>query len=425
MDAQEHRCRAYCTYRDIPEDEIVILSDGGFSGGNIDRPAFQEFLKDCSNGVYERLIIYKLDRISRSIADFSKLLEFFIQNNIEIVSVSENLDLSTSVGALIAKILVVFAEYERELDIERTNEAIIAMIKQKLYPFGGRKLALGYKKENKKLVVDEREKPIYNDLKETFFKTKSLNQTYVDMLLKYPKEHWSVAKVTQALKNPIYLGGLMFKDEWYPDTHEPLLTQKEYDKIQKLMKEQSRERKHIYLYKGLVYCSKCNSLMICRCAYNKNGHLYLYYTCTHCHRSISEIKVSEQIKFVDLAIQSNPIIVQDIKKEYQTKLNQLQRQYTTLTTKQNEMIEAYMHDELTKSQYIEVCKKIDKDKAPIKKEINKINRDIKLRSEETFKGSSDTNKYLLIHKAVDKIYWDFTSQRIQKIIYQKDKDTDS
>lgn len=230
LDAQKDRCLAYCQYRGIHEKQIEIITDGGFSGGNVERPGFKAIMQSCKIGIYERIIIYKLDRISRSIADFSQMLKFFSENDVQLVSVSENLDLSSTVGSLIAKILIVFAEYERQLDIDRTIEAIKAMLNQKLYPFGGRKPPLGYIRKDNHLYVNTEEQLIYNHIVNTFLETKSIIQTCADLACAYPKYTWSSAGISKLLKNKVYLGGVEFQNEFYADLHTPLITQEKCEK---------------------------------------------------------------------------------------------------------------------------------------------------------------------------------------------------
>lgn len=415
MDAQQERCIAYCKYRGIPNELINIIADGGYSGGNIERPAFQKFLHDCENNIYERIIIYKLDRISRSVADFCKVLDFLIKNDVELISVSENLDLSTAVGSLIAKILVVFAEYERKLDIERTNEAIIAMLNQGYYPFGGKIMTLGYEKKDRTLIVNEEQKLVYFDLITTFFETKSISQTYVEMLLKHPEIKWTMNKISYILRNKIYLGGVQFKNKWYPNLHQPLISQTEFDKIQTLLASHAKDRKYIYLLKGLMFCAECGEPMSATCAHNHQGRVYLYYYCKKCKKSINEKKVLAEISAKQLANCVDTMTKQEADKE----MKNLTRKLNSLTQKQNELFNEWVQDKISWQFYVKSYTAIEKEKRPFKRSLDKTERLVQEELLENFNKSLKENQYVVLHKGIKEIKWSFAQQKIKEIIYLK------
>lgn len=370
-------------------------------------------MHDCEQGIYERIIIYKLDRISRSVADFCEVLDFLIKNDVELVSVSENLDLSTTVGSLIAKILVVFAEYERQLDIERTNEAIIAMLNQGFYPFGGKVMTLGYEKKGKILIVNQEEKLVYQDLIATFFDTKSISQTYVEMLLKHPEIKWTMNKISSILRNKTYLGGVQFKNKWYPNLHQPLISQVEFDKIQTILASHSTSRKYIYLLKGLVYCSDCGNLMNATCAYNHQGKPYLYYHCKKCNKSINENKLLENISTKNLIYCMDIIVDQKPSSELTT----LTKKLNELTTKQNELLTEWIQNRISVKLYIEGCKALEKERKLLKKCLSRAEYLMQVSQFETFKKTPKHNKYLILHRAIDKIEWSFKDKKIISITY--------
>ena len=368
-------------------------------------------MRDVENGIYERIIIYKLDRISRSIVDFTQLIKFLSDRSIELVSVSESLDLSTAVGEKIAKILIVFAEYERQLIIERTVESIKTMLTQGLYPFGGVHYTLGYQKVDKKLVVNLTDKLVYEDLKNTYLLVKSTPQTYAEMLLRHPEHKWSINKILTILKNKTYLGGVQFKDTFYPNLHEPLITQEEFDKIQELLSHHNTERKHIYMFRGIIYCSKCGRLLSGTCAYNHRKKLYLYYECSNCHHSISENKIMEQITFDEIKKNTNPIL----NKEHQQKIDSLNKEIYRLNMKQRDIFEGYFNNELSRTDYTNTVKMINSKKNPLLKSIRRLK---KLQEKEllsNFTGNNITNRFLFIQKSIERIEWDFEKKKITKI----------
>ncbi len=410
LDAQEERCRGYCIYKGIPNDLIDIFIDGGYSGGNTDRPSFEKMMQGIEDGIYERVIIYKLDRISRSIIDFSKILKYFSERGIELVSVSESLDLSTAIGEMIAKILVVFAEYERQLVIERTVESFKAMLTQGLYPFGG-KSPLGYIRIDKKLIVDPKDKLVYQDLKNTYLEVKSISQTYSEMILRHPEYKWSEDRILGILKNKVYLGGVEFRGEWYPNLHEPLITQDEYDRIIKLFGRHNTERKHIYMLRGIIYCANCGRPMSATCAYNHSQKLYLYYECKHCHHSVSENKVMEQIKFDDIKNKAKPVM----NEEFHIKIDGLNKEINRLNMKQKDIFDGYMNDELSRTDYTSTVSMISAKKKPLIKSIKRLEKIQENEWLSKFTTTNTTNRFLLIHKSIEYVSWDFEENQIAEI----------
>src|SRR6201986_4111393 len=127
--------------------------DGGFSGGNTDRPALQRLLEDIRAGKIDIIVVYKVDRLTRSLADFAKLVELFDQHKVSFVSVTQQFNTTTSMGRLTLNVLLSFAQFEREVTGERIRDKIAASKKRGLWVGGV--VPLGYEVKDKKLVVNE------------------------------------------------------------------------------------------------------------------------------------------------------------------------------------------------------------------------------------------------------------------------------
>src|SRR3989338_1174915 len=148
--------------------------DGGFTGANIDRPALKKLIDDIKDGQVDCVVVYKVDRLSRSLLDFVQLLEFFEKNNVAFVSVTQAFNTNTSMGRLTLNILLSFAQFEREIISERTRDKMAAARKKGKW-LGGRP-ALGYNldKENHKIVINEPEAKIIREMFDLYIKERSV-----------------------------------------------------------------------------------------------------------------------------------------------------------------------------------------------------------------------------------------------------------
>ena len=156
LDAQREAAAAYILSQKHEGWEMVDdrYDDGGFSGGNTDRPALQRLLGDIEGGKVDIVVVYKVDRLTRSLADFAKLVELFDQNDASFVAVTQQFNTTTSMGRLTLNILLSFAQFEREVTSERIRDKF-ALAKQKGMWMGGR-TALGYDVKDRKLVINKK-----------------------------------------------------------------------------------------------------------------------------------------------------------------------------------------------------------------------------------------------------------------------------
>ena len=157
LDAQREACEAYIKSQ-MHEGWVLIkkeYNDGGYSGGTMNRPAFQELLTDIEEDKVDIVVVYKVDRLTRSLMDFSKIIDVFDKHGTSFVSITQQFNTTTSMGRLTLNILLSFAQFEREVTGERIRDKIAASKRKGMWMSGCP--PLGYKKENKKLVVEEKE----------------------------------------------------------------------------------------------------------------------------------------------------------------------------------------------------------------------------------------------------------------------------
>ena len=157
LDAQRDACAAYITSQKhegwVPVDKHY--DDGGFSGGSLDRPALQALFSDLANGEVDIIVVYKVDRLTRSLADFAKLTELFDKHQVSFVAVTQQFNTSTSMGRLTLNVLLSFAQFEREFAGERIRDKIAASKRRGMW-MGGLP-PLGYDAKDKKIIVNEQE----------------------------------------------------------------------------------------------------------------------------------------------------------------------------------------------------------------------------------------------------------------------------
>ena len=155
-ETQIEHCRAMLRVDDRDE-EIISIVDNGFSGGNVNRDGFQRMMHLIGQGKIRKVIVYKIDRISRSLSDFMEMTKLFARYNVSIVSVTQQIDTSSSMGRMIVNLLMSFAQYEREMTSDRVRDKMAASRKHGIWTGGI--IPYGYKSENRKLVVDPERAP--------------------------------------------------------------------------------------------------------------------------------------------------------------------------------------------------------------------------------------------------------------------------
>ncbi len=269
--------------------------DGGFSGANIERPAMRRLLADIKAGKVDVVVVYKVDRLSRSLLDFARLMEVFERQDVSFVSVTQQFNTATSMGRLVLNVLLSFAQFEREMIAERTRDKIAAARRRGKWTGGP--VPLGYQVKDKKLVVDELEAVVVREIFDLYDAHRSalavaraLNDTG-----RRTKRHraqngnvreareWSKDGVLRVLKNPIYAGYMPYGDELHEGEHAPLIDRDRWHQVQAAMDgrrraRRSRPRNPEYLLRGILRCACCGGAMT-PASTRKGGSTYRYYRC--------------------------------------------------------------------------------------------------------------------------------------------------
>ena len=278
------RSQAYQGWEIIP----THYDDGGFSGGSLKRPALQQLLNDVEAGLIDMIVVYKIDRLTRSLVDFSKLVEVFDANNCSFVSVTQNFNTYDSMGRLTLNVLLSFAQFEREVITERIRDKVSASKKKGMW-MGGI-LPLGYDSYNKKLVINEDEAQIVRLAFEKYLVLRSeiavaewLNENGYTTMNKGNNSKFTHMRISKMLKNVLYVGKIPHKQNIYDGQHQAIISQEIFDEVQNIKSKNrigrlapSRFIEHSLL-KGFIYCDCCQSAMVSTKS-NKKNKVYEYYT---------------------------------------------------------------------------------------------------------------------------------------------------
>lgn len=266
IEEQTARLEAYCSAKGWTLLHTYI--DGGYSGGNTDRPALQEMLRAIKENKIDAVVVYKLDRLSRSQKDTLTLIEDeLLANGTDFVSINENFDTSTPFGKAMIGILSVFAQLEKDQITERFTMGRIGRGKAG-YFHGGGNAPTGYDYKNGQLIINEYEKIQVQEVFSLFLSGKSINYIYKYLNEKYTTK-WSSTKVWNVLKNSIYIGKVHFLKQEYDGLHEAIIDKTTFQAANRLLNSSARENRKTtsqknpfragYLLSGLVFCGRCGA----------------------------------------------------------------------------------------------------------------------------------------------------------------------
>jgi site-specific DNA recombinase len=270
LDAQRDSCEAYIKsqasqgWRALPQR----YDDPAYSGGNLDRPALQQLLKDVDAGKIDVIVVYKIDRLTRSLADFAKLVVAFDAKSISFVAVTQQFNTTSSMGRLTLNVLLSFAQFERELSSERVRDKIAASRRKGKWTGGT--VPLGYRAVNKKLVIDKAEAETVRIIFKRYLELKSFARLVADLDARgivTKRRTTKVAKynggipftygpLAHFLKNRVYIGETGHKDKWFRGEHQPVLDRRTFDAVQALLASNSTGRKAHQTASGALLMGK-------------------------------------------------------------------------------------------------------------------------------------------------------------------------
>ncbi|WP_143560381.1 recombinase family protein [Sporosarcina sp. P17b] len=282
--AQEERLRAYAKAKGYTVVKVYI--DPGLTGSNLERPALQEMIRQIDQGSVDLVLVYKLDRLSRSQKDTLFLIEeVFLKNHVDFVSMNESFDTSTPFGRAMIGILSVFAQLEREQIRERSMMGKEARAKEGKWHGGGgvERLATGYSYSEGALTVNEYEAELVRTVFADYNKGHGANKIFRKVANQYPGVIASETSIRNILRNLLYIGKIKYKEEIFEGLHEPIVDEKVFHRTQDLLKKRTVTAvpfRKSYVFSGLLYCGLCGARMFGRSGGRlKNGNSMRYYVC--------------------------------------------------------------------------------------------------------------------------------------------------
>jgi DNA invertase Pin-like site-specific DNA recombinase len=296
IDAQRDAGHAYVASQRA-EGWIAVADDyddPAFSGGNMERPGLKRLMVDIEDGKIDIVVVYKIDRLTRSLADFSKMVEVFERLGVSFVSVTQQFNTTTSMGRLMLNVLLSFAQFEREVTGERIRDKIAASKRKGMW-MGGVP-PLGYDVDNRRLVANEKEARTIRHIFKRFVELGSSTLLVKELRLDgVTSKAWTTqdgrtregkpidkSLIYKLLSNRTYLGELRHKEQWYKAEHPPIIDQQLWDDVHAILSTNSSKRGNAtratipFLLKGIVFGNDGRALSPWHTT-KKSGRRYRYY----------------------------------------------------------------------------------------------------------------------------------------------------
>lgn len=305
LDAQREAAEAYVASQKHEGWTALAehYDDGGFTGANMERPALKRLLQDIEDGLVDTILVYKVDRLSRSLIDFARMMEVLERHGVSFVSVTQHFDTSTPMGRLTLNILLSFAQFEREMITDRVRDAVAGAKRKGKFTGGTPVLGYDVDREAHRLVVNPDEAKTVRRIFKRFVETGSglgiareLNakgistKSWVTREGKLrPGKPWNASHIYRMLGNRVYLGETVHKNNVYPGEHDAIISQALWDKVHAVLKVNSRRDQRAQdkvpaLLRGIIRCGHCDRSMTSTYTVQK-GREYRYYACTKAMKS--------------------------------------------------------------------------------------------------------------------------------------------
>ena len=409
---QEKRLRAMCEYKGY--EIYKVYEDAGISAktGNT-RPAFEELLEDIKDKKCNTIVVLKLDRLTRSVFDWEKIIRFLEENNAYLDCANDDINTTNANGKMISRILTSVSQNEIERTSERTKIGLAGAIKEGHIPH---KAPFGYKRVDKILVPDESTK---DDIIRIFNLCHEGN-SYQTISNIYNKEkvigktNWKDSTILKILSNEIYKGDFVHgkrtnNPTYYENVVEPIVTKELWEECQVQKKRNSRnyKRDKDYLFLQKLKCPKCQRILGGNATRKKNGNVYYYYQCHDCKITIKEKDIEKEFDRFIVDIQEYDAVVnQTLLPMIQTKLDnpkeKLIKELKEQQQKQERIRKAYVNGSFTIKEY-------DEEKEIVEKTISNI--ETKIKNCEVCNELKFTPEDILIKRDID---------YINKIVYPKE-----
>lgn len=358
---QEKRLRAMCEYKGY--EIYKLYKDAGISAktGN-HRPAFEELLQDIKDGKCNTIVVLKLDRLTRSVYDWENILKFLEENNAYLDCANDDINTTNANGKMISRILTSVSQQEIERTSERTKIGLAGAIKDGHIPS---KTPLGYKRENKKLVIDQSTKNIVIRIFELYYGGKSY-QTIANIFNEEKilgKENWYDSSIYKILQNEVYKGDYVQNKgtdhpTYYSNVVPAIIKEELWEECQIQKKKNTRSfKRHLtYLYLQKLMCPKCGRILGGKATTKKNGTSYYYYYCNDCSMTVKESELTDSINnIINELYEYDKVVNQTLLPMIKTKLDNPKEELTKELYVQNQKFDrirkAYVSGTFTLKEY--------------------------------------------------------------------------
>lgn len=366
---QEKRLMAMCEYKgyevyDVYEERGISAKTGNY------RPEFERLLQDVRDKKVNTIVVLKLDRLTRSVSDWEKILTFLEENDAYLDCANDEINTTNANGKMISRILTSVSQQEIERTSERTKIGLAGAIKVGHIPHMA---PLGYKHEDKKLVIDYATKDvairIFNMYHDGLSYKKISNILNEEKVL--DKTNWRDSTILNILENPIYKGDFIHgrrtkKPTYYFDVVEPLVSKEYWEECQIQQKKNSRsfQRTLTYLFIQKLKCPKCKRILGGKATTKKNGNSYYYYYCHDCKISFKESEIEKTIdEYMDSIVEYDSIVNQYflpmIKQKVENPKEELEKELKSQKSKFDRIREAYINEVFTLKEYNAERKKVE------------------------------------------------------------------
>ena len=380
---QKERLETFCKFKGY---EIVdYYEDAGISAktGNY-RPEFERLKEDIKSKRINTIIALKLDRITRSIFDWEKLMTFLDENDAYIDCANDEVNTTNANGKMVSRLLMSVSQNEIERTSERTKVGLAGAIKQGHLPS---QAPLGYKHESKKLVIDYSTKDVVVRIFELYYNGNSY-QTISNILNKEQvlgKTNWRDSTITAILENEVYKGDFVHGKRtkhptYYENVVEPLVSKEMWEDCQAQKKKNSRayQRTLTYLFLQKIRCPRCNNLMGGKATKKKNGNVYYYYYCNDCKLNLKENVIEEYFEnFINEIVEYDSVVNQFflpmIKQKFDEPKELLEKELDKQNAKLDRIRKAYISGAFDLEEYNAEKKIVDEAISKIQSELNTTN----------------------------------------------------
>lgn len=444
IEEQKAKLESYCDIKDW--HVYKVYTDGGFSGSTTERPALEQLIKDAQSKLFDTVLVYKLDRLSRSQKDTLYLIEdIFLKNNIEFVSLLENFDTSTPFGRAVIGLLSVFAQLEREQIKERMQLGKLGRAKSgKSMMWAKTSYGYNYDKETGSMTVNEYEALAVKEIFTSYLAGMSITKLRDKINGEYPKQPaWSYRTIRGILANPVYCGLNQYKGQTFQGTHKAIIslddfeqTQRELAKRQQTAKELSNPRpfQAKYMLSGLAQCGYCHApLKVILGQKRKDGTRFKRYECYQrhprktrgvtvyndnkkCESGYYDMELLEHYVLTRIAqLQNDPDKIQELFSDDTSPAvdkQAIQKQIDSLTLKLSKLNDLYLDDRITLDELRAKSSDFIKQRTALEEEIKKASTDKqagrkdkieKLLDASSVLEMSYDNQKVIVRELIDKV----------------------